>query len=68
MLVRSGNREGKIGYEKNGVLTAIEDFLKETVFSLSFHRVYSNNGLAIVTSANENEDVLISYMIDTSGM
>jgi hypothetical protein len=54
--------------EKYGVLTAIEDFLRETAFSLSFHRAYSNNGLGIISSADERGDTLISYINDTSGM
>jgi hypothetical protein len=54
--------------ERNGVLTAIEDFLKETALQLSFHRVYSNNGLGIIAPANERSESFISYIVDTSGM
>jgi hypothetical protein len=54
--------------EKNGVLTAVEDFLKVTSFSLSFHRIYSNNGLAILLPRDEQQDTVIRYIVDTSGL
>ena len=54
--------------EENGVLTAIEDFLKVTAFSLSFHRVYTNNGLGILVPTDKKVDTVIQYIIDTSGL
>lgn len=53
---------------RNGVLTGIEDFLKETPFSLSLHRVSSNNGLAILALANRERDAFIEQVIKLSGM
>ncbi|RCW50889.1 hypothetical protein DFP97_10281 [Paenibacillus prosopidis] len=44
---------------RNGVLTAIEDFLKETPFPLSLHRAHSNNGLAIITVKDNKRDAFI---------
>ncbi|KRE75101.1 class I SAM-dependent methyltransferase [Paenibacillus sp. Soil750] len=54
--------------EENGVLTAIEDFLKVTTFSLSFHRVYTNNGLGILVPSDEKVDTVMQYITDTSGL
>jgi len=54
--------------EKNGVLTAVEDFLKATSFSLRFHRLYTNNGLAILLPRDEEIDRVIEYIVDTSGL
>ncbi|WP_028552053.1 class I SAM-dependent methyltransferase [Paenibacillus sp. UNC451MF] len=53
---------------QNGVLTAIEDFLKVTSFSLTFHRLYTNNGLGILMPSNEDDDRMIQYIIDTAGL
>ncbi|MDF2959652.1 MAG: putative O-methyltransferase [Paenibacillus sp.] len=54
--------------EQNGVLTAIEDFLKATSFSLSFHRLYSNNGLGILIPRGGLDDAIVEYITDTSGL
>jgi hypothetical protein len=54
--------------EENGVLTAIEDFLKVTTFSLSFHRVYTNNGLGILVPSDKKVDTVMQYIMDTSGL
>lgn len=54
--------------EQNGVLTAIEDFLSKSAFSLSFHRLNSNNGLGIISPKDEHQDNVIQYIIDTSGL
>ncbi|NQX57873.1 class I SAM-dependent methyltransferase [Paenibacillus qinlingensis] len=54
--------------EENGVLTAIEDFLKVTAFSLSFHRVNTNNGLGILVPKDTRGDVVMQFIMDTSGL
>ncbi|WNR46273.1 class I SAM-dependent methyltransferase [Paenibacillus roseipurpureus] len=54
--------------DKNGVLTAIEDFLKVTSFPITFHRLYTNNGLGILFPSDEKMETVISYIIDSSGL
>ncbi|KQL48725.1 family 2 glycosyl transferase [Brevibacillus choshinensis] len=54
--------------EKNGVLTAIEDFLGETNIHLSFFHLTSNNGLGIITEANRDTDTYIEMITKHSGM
>lgn len=53
---------------RNGVLTAIEDFLKETAFPITLHRVASHNGLAILTLTNRERDAYIAEVIKNSGL
>jgi hypothetical protein len=53
---------------RNGVLTAIEDFMRESSFSLTLHRVSSNNGLAVLVPANQERDLFIEQVIKQSGM
>lgn len=38
------------GGERNGVLTAVEDFLNESPLNLTFSKIQSNHGLGILTS------------------
>ncbi|MFC4078005.1 class I SAM-dependent methyltransferase [Salinithrix halophila] len=52
--------------EKNGVLTAIEDFLKETSFPITFHRVASHNGLGILVHKDELKDRWIQEVLKKS--
>jgi hypothetical protein len=40
------------GGERNGVLTAVEDFLKETKLSISFYQVSGSNGLGILVPSD----------------
>ncbi|NOU67938.1 class I SAM-dependent methyltransferase [Paenibacillus sp. LMG 31461] len=54
--------------EGNGVLTAIEDFLKVTAFTLSFHRCSTNNGLGILVPSDKQVDTVMRYILDTSGL
>ncbi|MEI7028198.1 class I SAM-dependent methyltransferase [Paenibacillus sp. y28] len=54
--------------EQNGVLTAVEDFMKVSAFPLRLYRLYSNNGLGILASTDEKNDALIQYIMDTSGL
>lgn len=56
------------GGEKNGVLTAVEDFLRESKIPLSFHRVKSHHGLGILTVRDRQVDNFINYIIKTSGL
>ncbi|WP_128894163.1 class I SAM-dependent methyltransferase [Longirhabdus pacifica] len=56
------------GGEKNGVLTAVEDFLNETKWNVSFHRAESNNGLGIIVEKSEKRDELMKYIIHSSGL
>jgi hypothetical protein len=53
---------------KNGVLTAIEDFLQETSFNLSFHRVKSHYGLGILLPRNDYHDAEIRLVLAASGI
>jgi hypothetical protein len=56
------------GGEKNGVLTAIEDFLRETNFPLCFYQAKTNNGLGIIIPNNQEDDGTISQIITSSGL
>ncbi|TCP69694.1 class I SAM-dependent methyltransferase [Baia soyae] len=54
--------------EKNGVLTAIEDFLKKTSFNLTFHKVLPCSGLGILIPSNRKKDIKIKKLIEESGL
>lgn len=54
--------------ERNGVLTAVEDFLKETTYKLSFYQLYSNNGLGIIIPDDSPAADILSYIVNTSGL
>lgn len=58
------------GGERNGVRSAVEDFIKETPIKLRHYELFSNNGLSILVP--EDEDSLIysqiSYILDSSGL
>jgi len=56
------------GGERNGVLTAIEDFMQETNYSLYFRQAYSNNGLGLIYPKDDKLDRMISYILHTSGL
>jgi hypothetical protein len=53
---------------RNGVLTAVEDFLNEAKIPLSFHQLKSNNGLGIITEADRDNDTYIEMIIQQSGL
>lgn len=53
---------------RNGILTAIEDFLKETTFPITLHRIASHNGLAILTVTNKERDEHLAQLIKNSGL
>jgi hypothetical protein len=54
--------------EQNGVLTAIEDFMRESHFKLKYYQLYSNNGLGIIVPDNSSLHSTINYIIATSGL
>ncbi|TCP69303.1 class I SAM-dependent methyltransferase [Baia soyae] len=54
--------------ERNGILTAVEDYLKETDFQLSFHRALTNHGLGIILPKNFHRDIHIQDLIKQSGL
>ncbi|MBG9588633.1 class I SAM-dependent methyltransferase [Cytobacillus firmus] len=49
--------------DKNGVLTAVEDFMKEASLDLSFYNITSNNGLGILIQKDEKMDLFIQFAI-----
>ena len=53
---------------KNGVLTAIEDFLDETDLNLSFYKINGFNGLGLIYPKNENLDKLIDKILYKSNI
>lgn len=48
------------GGDRNGVLTAIEDFLKETKLSVSYYQIKGSNGLGILVSSHVSLEQFIS--------
>ncbi len=54
--------------EQNGVLTAVEDFRRETAFNLRYYQLYSNNGLGIIVPEDSPHHSIIAYIMDTSGL
>ncbi|WP_314591433.1 class I SAM-dependent methyltransferase [Paenibacillus terrigena] len=50
--------------DKNGVLTAIEDFLSETSLNLRFHRVHSQHGLGIIVPSGSSIHTYYNQMIE----
>lgn len=54
--------------EQNGVLTAVEDFMRESTFNLKLYKLYSNNGLGIIVPEDSSLHSNITYIMDTSGL
>jgi hypothetical protein len=54
--------------EQNGVLTAVEDFMRESRFKLKYYQLYSNNGLGIIVPDDSPHHSIINYIIATSGL
>ncbi len=52
--------------ERNGVLSAVEDFLKETEMPVNFFRIYSNNGLGIIIPNKEEMIKMVQYIMTSS--
>jgi hypothetical protein len=53
--------------ERNGVLTAVEDFMKESSFQLEFYQLYSSNWLGIIVPSDSSIHPILSFIMDTSG-
>lgn len=56
------------GGVRNGVLTAVEDFLKETPWYVSFHQALSNSGLGIITPKHDSIDRHVQAIVASSGL
>lgn len=54
--------------ERNGVLTAVEDFLHETEFDLICYQLLSSNGLGIVMPSDAPAARMLPYILNTSGL
>ncbi|TNJ66205.1 class I SAM-dependent methyltransferase [Paenibacillus hemerocallicola] len=54
--------------ERNGVLTAIEDFMRESPFKLKWYQLYSNNGLGMIVPDDHPILDVLDYILDTSGL
>ncbi len=53
---------------RNGVLTAIEDFMKDSQLPLELFRIHSNNGLGILCQVEEYEKKVINYIMNDSNL
>ncbi|SEN78829.1 class I SAM-dependent methyltransferase [Lihuaxuella thermophila] len=51
---------------RNGVLTAIEDFLNETELSVNFFRIYSNHGLGILIPNQEEMIKTVQFILTSA--
>ncbi|MFC5530949.1 class I SAM-dependent methyltransferase [Cohnella yongneupensis] len=54
--------------DRNGVLTAIEDFMKRSVFDLRLFKLYSHHGLGILVPSQSELMLTLPYIIAASGM
>ncbi|MGG0814447.1 class I SAM-dependent methyltransferase [Paenibacillus alvei] len=54
--------------ERNGVLTAVEDFLKQTPWPVTFLQAHTNSGLGIIVPKNEAVDLHVQTLIAASGL
>ena len=52
------------GGERNGVLTAIEDFFKESAIPLSFYNISQNHGLGIIVQKSEKLELFIGKVLE----
>ncbi|MBW5445565.1 class I SAM-dependent methyltransferase [Cohnella sp. CFH 77786] len=53
---------------RNGVLTAIEDFLKETDLNLGFYRALPHHGLGILVQDSPDNDRMMKKILADSGL
>jgi hypothetical protein len=53
--------------DKNGVLTAVEDFMIDTSLPITFHQVKSGHGLGILVHKNVTRDKYIQHILRNSG-
>lgn len=56
------------GGERNGVFTAVEDFLKETTYDLTFHQIADHRGLGILVPTDSLLNNQVEIIIAASGM
>ncbi|SFS92790.1 class I SAM-dependent methyltransferase [Marininema halotolerans] len=56
------------GGKRNGVLTAVEDFLEETPLPFFFHKAYSNNGLGIIIPEDQPLNKIVTRIVEESGL
>lgn len=56
------------GGPRNGVLTAVEDFLKETSFDLLFYRVVPHHGLGILVPNRTGYEQALQKILAASGL
>lgn len=54
--------------EQNGVLTAVEDYMKQSSFELKLYQLNSNNGLGILVPVNSPLQSVLPYILNTSGL
>lgn len=54
--------------ERNGVLTAVEDFVKQSEVKLKLYLLHSNNGLGILLPEDSELNPVISFIVNTSGL
>jgi hypothetical protein len=53
--------------DRNGVLTAVEDFLIDSTIPITFHHVKSGHGLGILVQKNVTRDRYIQHILRNSG-
>lgn len=56
------------GGTRNGVLTAVEDFLQQTPWYVSYHQALSNSGLGIIAPKHPSIDMHIQTILAASGL
>ncbi|MCM3000150.1 class I SAM-dependent methyltransferase [Paenibacillus cellulositrophicus] len=54
--------------DRNGVLTAVEDFIEGTSYDLRLYRLHSSNGLGIILEADSPAADVLPYILNTSGL
>ncbi|AOY76987.1 class I SAM-dependent methyltransferase [Clostridium formicaceticum] len=70
-LLKKGGLNAKLnnaiyeGNQRNGVLTAVEDFLKETKYDLSFQMTKKCRGLGIIYPKSKDLDVSIKNLLSS---
>ena len=56
------------GGARNGVLTAVEDFLQQTPWYVSYHQALSNSGLGIIAPKHPSIDMHVQTILAASGL
>ncbi|QMV40247.1 class I SAM-dependent methyltransferase [Cohnella cholangitidis] len=71
-LLKSGGKNPQLynavyeNGETNGVLTAVEDFMRESKFHLKYYQLFSNNGLGIIVPEKSPLHSILPYIIKSS--